>query len=100
MTKLHGLLITKDDDLLVEQWFKENHAVFDTIVVVDGSLSGLTRRIVDQYSNTVYMRDPKCHITDQTLRHHGWQELVKIANMGTGYLYVMLMSFIFTIQGV
>ena len=82
MTKLHGLLITKDDDLLVEQWFKENHAVFDTIVVVDGSLSGLTRRIVDQYSNTVYMRDPKCHITDQTLRHHGWQELVKIANMG------------------
>jgi hypothetical protein len=28
------------------------------------------------------MTDPKCHITDQTLRHHGWQELEKIANFG------------------
>ena len=82
MTKLHGLLITKDDDLLVEEWFRENHSVFNTLVVVDGSTSGLTKRVASQYSNTVYMTDPNCHITDQTLRHHGWQELVKIASMG------------------
>ena len=82
MTKLHGLLITKDDDLLVEEWFRENHSVFNTLVVVDGSTSGLTKRVASQYSNTVYMTDPNCHITYQTLRHHGWQELVKIASMG------------------
>jgi hypothetical protein len=87
MTKLHGLLITKDDDLVVEDWFKEFHNTFDSIVVVDGSTSSLTKNVCSLYSNTVYMRDPKCHITDQTLRHHGWQELVKIAVEGD-WIYI------------
>jgi hypothetical protein len=81
--KLHGLLITKDDDLLVEHWFSENHAIFDTIVIVDGSVSEFTHHVSRQYKNTIYLKDPTTtHITDQTLRHHGWQELKKIANRG------------------
>jgi len=81
--KLHGLLITKDDDLLVEHWFSQNHAIFDTIVIVDGSVSEFTHHVSQQYKNTIYLKDPTTiHITDQTLRHHGWQELKKIANQG------------------
>jgi len=80
--KLHGLLITKDDDLLVDDWFTENHATFDSIVVVDGSTTDITRRCVERYENTTYLRDPESHITDQTLRKHGWDELRKTAELG------------------
>jgi hypothetical protein len=80
--KLHGLLITKDDDLLVEEWFRRNNVFFDSIVVVDGSVSDFTRSCVTKYSRVIYLRDPESHITDQTLRKHGWEALTNFAEIG------------------
>jgi hypothetical protein len=73
--KLYGILITKDDDLIVEEWFQENHHRFHKLAVVDGSKSGLTENIARRYPNTIYLRDPQTHITDQTLRKHGWDAI-------------------------
>lgn len=75
-------MITKDDDLIIGDWLESNHSIFDTIVVVDGSVSEITKNCANKYSNVLYLRDPTCHITDQTLRHHGWCALQDIASLG------------------
>lgn len=80
--KLLGLLITKDDDLMVKDWFQENASRFDSIAVVDGSTSDFTKQICANYSNVLYTRDPDTHITDQTLRKQGWDLLKEVAEFG------------------
>ena len=80
--KLYGILITKDDDLIVEEWFKENHHLFHKLAVVDGSRAPLTEEIVRRYPNCIYLRDPDTHITDQTLRKHGWDAIAGEIELG------------------
>jgi hypothetical protein len=80
--KLLGLLITKDDDLMVEDWFQENAGRFNSLAVVDGSTSDFTKQVCTNYANVRYTRDPDTHITDQTLRKHGWELLKEVAEIG------------------
>lgn len=82
--KLHGILITKDDDYIIGEWLKKHSPFFDTIAVVDGSISGtdFTRDLCKDYSNVIYNTDPVGIITDQTLRKCGWDSLSKEVSIG------------------
>ncbi|WP_044563051.1 glycosyltransferase family 2 protein [Azospirillum sp. B4] len=73
--KLHAILITRNDDLIIEDWLERHHHMFDTIAVVDGSDGDFTRTACAPYPNIRYGTDPASPITDQTLRHHGFELL-------------------------
>ncbi|TWB37640.1 glycosyltransferase family 2 protein [Nitrospirillum pindoramense] len=73
--KLHAILITRNDDLIIGDWLRRHHGFFDTIAVVDGSDGTYTRTLCADYANVRYDRDPPGPITDQTLRHRGYEML-------------------------
>ena len=80
--KLYALMITKDDDLLIGDWLMRHSHLFDAIAVVDGSSSSVTENHARQYPNIVYTKDPPGLITDQTLRHAGYQLLAPYIRHG------------------
>ncbi|MFW2831180.1 hypothetical protein [Sphingomonas sp. ID0503] len=66
---MFGLLITRDDDMLVRQWFARHAPLFEKLAVLDGSRGPLTREVALGYPNVLYARDPEgVPINDQTLR--------------------------------
>ncbi|MBB6251483.1 glycosyltransferase family 2 protein [Nitrospirillum iridis] len=74
--KLHAILITRNDDLIIENWLARHHDMFDTIAVVDGSDGDFTRVTCARYPHIRYSTDPAGGpITDQTLRHRGYELL-------------------------
>ena len=82
MARLFGLMITKDDDLIIEKWMLKHAGLFEKIAVVDGSTTHFTRDLCARIPNAIYRRDPDTHITDQTLRHEGWQGLKPFVSPG------------------
>ena len=82
MSKLFGIMITKDDDLIIGQWLNKHSNLFEKIAVVDGSTTDYTKNLTKKFSNVIYCRDPDSHITDQTLRHEGWQHLKPFISLG------------------
>ena len=80
--RLHGILITKDDNLIIHSWFRECRKYFDYLVVVDGSTQNLTRELCAAHKDTIYIRDPETRPTDHTLRHHGWEHLKDHVELG------------------
>jgi len=75
MSKLFGIMITKDDDLIIGPWLNKHSNLFEKIAIVDGSTTNYTKNLSKTFSNVIYCRDPDSHITDQTLRNEGWQHL-------------------------
>jgi hypothetical protein len=82
MSKLFGIMITKDDDLIIGPWLNKHSNLFEKIAVVDGSTTDYTKNLTKKFSNIIYCRDPDSHITDQTLRHEGWQHLKPFISLG------------------
>lgn len=73
---LFGLLITKDDDSLAEDWFRENANLFDEIVCLDGSSGDATRSAAAKYSNVIHLHEhdwPMLQKTDHGLRDLPYQ---------------------------
>lgn len=80
--KLHAIMITRNDDLLIENWLDQHAALFDTIAVVDGSDSDFTKNACARIPHLRYTSDPEGLITDQTLRHHGFALIRDVVAMG------------------
>ena len=57
MQKVHCIVMTRNDDLIIEHWIKKHINVFDTISVVDGSDGDFTEQLCKQY-NILYTKDP------------------------------------------
>lgn len=81
---LFGMLITRDDDLIVRQWFERHAGLFDMLAVLDGSRSDVTKDVALSYPNVIYMRDPEgaMKFNDQTLRSACWGLLDPLAKAG------------------
>lgn len=81
---LFGMLITRDDDLIVRQWFERHAGLFDMLAVLDGSRSSVTRDVALSYDNVIYMRDPEgaMKFNDQTLRSACWGLLDPLVTAG------------------
>jgi hypothetical protein len=75
MSKLYAILLTKNDDLIIDSWLRRHASLFDAISVVDGSYGNHTEKSCKLYSNIIYRRDPVGLITDQTLRDAAMQSL-------------------------
>ncbi len=82
MPKLFGIMITKDDDLIIGPWLEKHSHIFEKIAIVDGSTSNYTKDLSSKFSNIVYCRDPDSHITDQTLRNEAWKRLRPYVSLG------------------
>jgi hypothetical protein len=72
---LYGLLITKDDEAVFEEWCRDQLALYDAVVCLDGSKTDATARIARHFAERlVYL-----HERDFTIPHksdHGLRALV------------------------
>ena len=57
MTRVHCIVMTRNDDLIIEHWVKKHINVFDKISVVDGSDGDFTRKLCKEY-HLLYTKDP------------------------------------------
>ena len=69
-----GLLITKDDDEIIEEWFFDNGHFFDGIACLDGSRSERTRRAAGCPANVSYLHEDQFQPLDRT--DHGLRAVV------------------------
>lgn len=66
-----GMLLTKNDDLVIGEWFDENILFFDALYCLDGSCGDRTRDVATSYPQTHYWHEQDvviAHKTDHGLR--------------------------------
>ena len=51
MSKLFGIMITKDDDLIIGPWLNKHSNLFEKIAIVDGSTTDYTKNLSKTFSN-------------------------------------------------
>jgi hypothetical protein len=80
-TKLYGLLITRDDHDILTDWCRDQLALYDAVVCLDGSDTDSTRRIVaDHPGRMVHLHERDYTIprkTDHGLRRVVHREIVR-----------------------
>jgi hypothetical protein len=81
-SRLFGLMVTRNDHLILKKWLAEHASIFHKIAVVDGSDCESTRELCENYLNIEYTKDPDTWITDQTLRASGWELLKGYVSYG------------------
>lgn len=78
--KIYGLLITKDDHDLFAEWCRDQLALYDAVVCLDGSTSMGTRHIASSFADRlIYLHERDFaipHKTDHGLRRIVHQEIV------------------------
>lgn len=57
MPKVHSIVITRNDNFIVDYWLSKHKHIFDTISVCDGSDDDFTRQVCDKH-NVFYTTDP------------------------------------------
>ncbi len=75
-----GLLITKDDDEVIEEWLGANCRFFDAIVCLDGSQSERTRHAAKAHPTVLYVHERDVTIeyrTDHGLRSVAHQVILE-----------------------
>lgn len=81
MSALYGLLITKDDDEIFECWCRDQLDLYDAVVCLDGSASGVTAAAARQFApRLIYLHERDTVVpstTDHGLRRVAHQEIVK-----------------------
>src|SRR5713101_573161 len=79
--KLYGLMITKDDEAVFEEWCRDQLRLYDAVVCLDGSGNDITERIAARFSDRlIYLheRDYRIpHKTDHGLRRVVHEEIVR-----------------------
>lgn len=79
--KLYGLLITKDDESIFEEWCREQLPLYDAVVCLDGSDTFATEKIAAAYpEKLIYLHERNYtieHKTDHGLRAVVHQEIVE-----------------------
>ena len=87
MVKVHSIVMTRNDDLIIEHWVKKHVKVFENISVVDGSDGDFTKNLCNKY-NILYTRDPDPTPTkpfhEQYLRESGYNLLVNAGVLQIG----------------
>jgi hypothetical protein len=73
--KLFCIALTKNDSSILRAWLDAHYFMFERIALVDGSTNEETANICSNYPTVIYCKDPPGLITDQTLRHHGFEQL-------------------------
>lgn len=58
MIKVHSIVMTRNDDLIIDHWLEKHTKVFDNIAVVDGSDGDFTENLCKKYG-VLYTRDPE-----------------------------------------
>ena len=58
MQNVHCIVMTRNDDLIIEHWVKKHINVFDKIAVVDGSDGDFTQKVCEKYC-ILYTKDPE-----------------------------------------
>jgi len=58
MQNVHCIVMTRNDDLIIEHWVKKHINVFDKISVVDGSDGDFTQKVCEKYG-ILYTKDPE-----------------------------------------
>jgi hypothetical protein len=79
--QLVGLMITRDDEAIFEEWCRAQLSLYDAVVCLDGSESGATAGIAARYApRLVHLHERDFRIpykTDHGLRHVVHQEIVR-----------------------
>ena len=79
--KLYGLMITKDDHAIFDEWCRDQLRLYDAVVCLDGSEGDATARITKRYSRRlVYLHERDYdipHITCHGLRGVVHDEIVR-----------------------
>ena len=85
--RIYGLLITKDDHEIFEEWCRSQIGLYDSVVCLDGSTSSETRRIAAKFTDRlVYLHERDFSIPQKT--DHGLRRVVHreiIARFGVGH---------------
>lgn len=88
---VYGLMITKDDHPIFEDWCRSQLALYDAVVCLDGSAGTETARVAERFADRlVYLREGDFaipHKTNHGLRHVVHREIVR--RFGHGH-WVML----------
>jgi len=77
---LLGLLVTKDDGQIVCEFAFYVLRLFDVVVVVDGSESSMTRKVLQRVPNIVYLHEKQLDLVDHTdgeMRKRGHEEIIR-----------------------
>jgi hypothetical protein len=79
--KLYGLLLTKDDEAILDEWCRDQLRHYDAVVCLDGSEGDQTARLLGRYGDRVaYLHERDCWIpykTDHGLRRAAHEEVVR-----------------------
>ena len=85
--RLYGLMITREDGALFEEWCADQLPLYDDVVCLDGSESATTRRIAERYADRlIYLHERDFaipHKTDHGLRRIVHEQIVH--RFGTGH---------------
>lgn len=95
MTKVHSIVMTRNDDLIIKHWLEKHTKVFANIAVVDGSDGDFTEKLCAEY-NIPYTRDPaptpEKPFHEQYLREAAFNLLVDAGVMQIGDWVVCSMA--------
>ena len=76
-----GLLITRDDEAVFEEWCADQLPLYEAVVCLDGSTSGATAELAARFAERiVYLHERDCDIpckTDHGLRRVAHNELIR-----------------------
>ena len=73
--RLYGLMITKDDEAIFDEWCRNQLSLYDKVVCLDGSMTTATERIADRFKDKlIYLHERDYQIPAKT--DHGLRKVV------------------------